>query len=50
MSGVVDAEVVRGAGGVVGAPWGATEVLGATRGRAKVGKAGDEGAAKGLAV
>jgi hypothetical protein len=47
---VVDAGVVRGAGGVEGVAWGAVEVVGATRGAAEVDEAGVEGAEQVLAV
>jgi hypothetical protein len=47
---VVDAGAARGASGVKGAAWGAAQVVGATRGVAKDGEVGDEGAAQVLAV
>jgi hypothetical protein len=46
----MDAGATRGTGGVVGAAWGATEVVGAPQGVAKDGEAGDAGATKGRAV
>jgi hypothetical protein len=47
---VVDARAALGVGGVVGTTWGTTEVVGATRGAAKVDEAGDKEAMKGQAV
>jgi hypothetical protein len=47
---VMDIRAVCGVGGVEDAAWGATEVVGAARGTAEVGKAHNEGAAQGLAV
>jgi hypothetical protein len=47
---VVDAGVVRGAGGVEGVAWGAVEVMGIAQGAAEVCEAGDEGATHVLAV
>jgi hypothetical protein len=39
---VIDAGAARGTGGVEGAMWGATEVVGAARGAAEVSEAGDK--------
>jgi hypothetical protein len=47
---VMDIRAVCGAGGVEDAAWGATEVVGAARETAEVGKAHNEGVAQGLAV
>jgi hypothetical protein len=44
------AEVARGTGEVIGAVWGATEVMGAARGVGEVGEASDVGVTKGRAV
>jgi hypothetical protein len=46
----MDVRDVRSMGGVEGAVWGATEVMGARWGVAKVGEAGDEGIVQGLVV
>jgi hypothetical protein len=46
----VDAGAMCGMGGVVGATWGATEVMGAARGTMKVGEAADDGAMRVQAV
>jgi hypothetical protein len=46
----MDAGATCVTGGVEGAAWGASEVVDTARGAAEVSKAGDEGAAQGLAV
>jgi hypothetical protein len=47
---VVGVGAAHGAGGVEGAAWADTEVMGAARRATKVGKASDEGATQGLVV
>jgi hypothetical protein len=47
VAGVVNAGAARGAVGVEGAAWSATEVVGGARETVEVGKAGDGGAAQG---
>jgi hypothetical protein len=48
--GVIDVGVACGTGGVEGAAWDATKVMGAAQGVAEVSEAGDEGVAQVLAV
>jgi hypothetical protein len=47
--GVIDVGVACGTGGVEGAAWDATKVMGAAQGVAEVSEAGDEGVAQVLA-
>jgi hypothetical protein len=50
MGGASRVVVAHGVGGVMGSTWGATEVVGTTRGAIKVDEAGDKVATHGLVV